>query len=253
MVPVFTQTPPSIRPRSTTATVLPSFAAAIAAFWPPGPEPMTTRSYSMAPMAKGLRPFGQSRSPKASAAREYFGLRRIGGTESISSRPSPVANSSPGAGRRHRWWPQLLVPVAKLAVMTTSKSPDFHLNRPGVLIAALPAVLGFVPEKSLVLVTVDRGEMGCVMRVDLSDELTHSLAHIAEVAAAAKPDSAIAVVVDEDGASCRMCADEYRELADGLATALANQGIELLAAHVVDHVAAGGRWRCADGCGNAGI
>jgi len=65
----------------------------------------------------------------------------------------------------------------------TSQSPDFHLNRPGVLIAALPAVLGFVPEKSLVLVTVDRGEMGCVMRVDLSDELPHSLDHIADVAA----------------------------------------------------------------------
>jgi hypothetical protein len=135
----------------------------------------------------------------------------------------------------------------------TSQPQDFHLNRPGVLIAALPAVLGFVPEKSLVLVTVDRGEMGCVMRVDLSEELTHSLSHIAEVAAAAKPDSAIAVVIDEDGASCRMCNDEYRELADDLATSLANQGIELLAAHVVDHVAAGGRWHCADGCGNAGI
>jgi len=134
----------------------------------------------------------------------------------------------------------------------TSQPQDFHLNRPGVLIAALPAVLGFVPEKSLVLVTVDRGEMGCVMRVDLSEELTHSLAHIAEVAAAAKPDSAIAVVIDQDGASCRMCNDEYRELADGLARSLANHGIELLAAHVVDHVAAGGRWHCADGCGNAG-
>ena len=33
--------------------------------------------------------------------------------------------------------------------MTTSQS-DFQLNRPGALIAALPAVLGFVPEKSLV-------------------------------------------------------------------------------------------------------
>jgi hypothetical protein len=136
--------------------------------------------------------------------------------------------------------------------MTTSQPQDFHLNRPGVLIAALPAVLGFVPEKSLVLVTVDRGEMGCVMRVDLSEELPHSLAHIAEVAAAAKPDSAIAVVIDEDGFGCRMCNDEYRDLADGLTTALANRGIELLAAHVVDRVAAGGRWRCADGCGNAG-
>lgn len=136
--------------------------------------------------------------------------------------------------------------------MTTSQPSDFHLNRPGVLIAALPAVLGFVPEKSLVLVTVDGGEMGSVMRVDLSEDLPHSLAHIADVAAAARPDSAIAVVIDEDGYGCRMCNDEYRELADGLATALANRGIELLAAHVVDRVAAGGRWHCADGCGNAG-
>jgi hypothetical protein len=137
--------------------------------------------------------------------------------------------------------------------MTTSQSPDFHLNRPGVLIAALPAVLGFVPEKSLVLVTVDRGEMGCVMRVDLSDDLVRSLEHVADVAAAARPDSAIAVVIDEEGANCRMCNDEHRELAGLLATVLADHGIELLAAHVVDRVAAGGRWHCADGCGNAGI
>jgi hypothetical protein len=139
-----------------------------------------------------------------------------------------------------------------LAAMTTSQSPDFHLNRPGVLIAALPAVLGFVPEKSLVLVTVDHGEMGCVMRVDLSDELIESLDHIADVAAAARPDSAIAVVVDEEGAGCRMCIDEYRELAAALQDALAARGIELYAAHVVDRVAAGGRWTCADGCGSAG-
>ncbi|KUH97965.1 hypothetical protein AU190_22345 [Mycolicibacterium acapulense] len=136
--------------------------------------------------------------------------------------------------------------------MTTSPSPDFHLDRPAVLIAALPAVLGFVPEKSLVLVTVDRGAMGCVMRVDLSDELTDSVEQIAEVAAAARPDSAIAVVVDEDGAGCRLCNDEYRELAATLASALADQGIELLAAHVVDRIAAGGRWHCADGCGASG-
>jgi Domain of unknown function (DUF4192) len=139
-----------------------------------------------------------------------------------------------------------------LTGMTTSQSPDFHLNRPGVLIAALPAVLGFVPEKSLVLVTADRGEMGCVMRVDLSDDLVHSLEHVADVAAAARPDSAIAVVIDEEGANCRMCNDEHRELAGLLTTVLADRGIELLAAHVVDRVAAGGRWHCADGCGNAG-
>jgi hypothetical protein len=134
----------------------------------------------------------------------------------------------------------------------TSQSPDFHLNRPGVLIAALPAVLGFVPEKSLVLVTVDRGELGCVMRVDLSDEVSESVEHLAEVAAAAEPDAAIAVVVDESGAACRMCNDDYRRLTATLSSALAERGIELLAAHIVDRVAAGGRWHCADGCGLAG-
>lgn len=138
------------------------------------------------------------------------------------------------------------------AAMTTSQTSDFHLNRPGVLIAALPAVLGFVPENSLVLVTVDRGEMGCVLRVDLSDGLAESLDHIADVAASARPDSAIAVVVDEAGAGCRMCNDEYRQLAAALADALAARGIELYAAHVVDKVAAGGRWQCADGCGSWG-
>src|ERR1700746_2985671 len=46
MVPVLTHTPPSISRCSMIATDLPSLAAAIAAFCPPGPEPMTTRSYS---------------------------------------------------------------------------------------------------------------------------------------------------------------------------------------------------------------
>ena len=48
---------------------------------------------------------------------------------------------------------------------------DFPIDRPGVLIAALPAVLGFVPEKSLVLVTAAHGEMGAVMRADLPGEV----------------------------------------------------------------------------------
>ena len=43
-VPVLMQTPPTMSRRSTTAARLPSFAAAMAAFWPAGPEPMTRRS-----------------------------------------------------------------------------------------------------------------------------------------------------------------------------------------------------------------
>ncbi len=60
------------------------------------------------------------------------------------------------------------------------------------------------------------------------------------------------VVVDEDGFGCATCADEHRQLAAVLTSVLAEQGIELLAAHVVDRVAAGGRWYCADGCGSSG-
>lgn len=130
--------------------------------------------------------------------------------------------------------------------MTTSQF-DFHLNRPGALIAALPAVLGFVPQKSLVLVTLDRGELGCVMRVDLSPELTDSVSHLAEVAAAARPDAAIAVVVDEEGAGCRLCNEEYLALSEELAACLGNHAIELVDFHVVDAVGPHGRWHSAGG------
>src|SRR5688572_13459094 len=46
MVPVLIHTPPIISLRSMMATRLPSLAAAIAAFWPPGPDPSTTTSTS---------------------------------------------------------------------------------------------------------------------------------------------------------------------------------------------------------------
>ncbi|WP_172826331.1 DUF4192 family protein, partial [Mycobacterium colombiense] len=68
--------------------------------------------------------------------------------------------------------------------MTTPRE-DFELSRPGALIAALPAVLGFVPENSLVLVSLGDGQLGSVMRVDLSEELAERVEHLAEVAAAA--------------------------------------------------------------------
>ncbi len=135
----------------------------------------------------------------------------------------------------------------------TPHRPDFALNRPGALIAALPAVLGFVPEKSLVLVSVDRGELGSVMRVDLSPALTDNVDHLAEVAAAASPEAAIAVIVDAEGARCPMCNDDYRQLCGALGAALSNHDVVLWAAHVVDQVGAGGRWHCVDGCGQRGV
>ena len=110
-----------------------------------------------------------------------------------------------------------MVPVS---VMSMTHRPDFTLNRPGALIAALPAVLGFVPESSLVLVSLSDGQLGAVMRVDLSDDLADRLGHLAEVAAAAGPDAAIAVIVDAEGAHCPSCDEEYRQLCAALAEAL---------------------------------
>lgn len=135
--------------------------------------------------------------------------------------------------------------------MTTHRA-DFDLNRPGALIAALPAILGFVPEKSLVLVSMEDGRLGAVMRANLSDELPDRVSELAEVAAAAEPDGAIVVVVDAEGAQCPVCNEKYLQLCDALAQALAKRGIERYAAHVVDRIAPGGRWHCVDGCGAGG-
>lgn len=141
--------------------------------------------------------------------------------------------------------------VVNVAAMTT-KQPEFTLNRPGALIAALPAILGFVPEKSLVLVALDGGELGSVLRVDLSDGLVDTVGRLADVAAAATPAAAIAVIVDAAGARCPVCNDQYRRLIAALAEELSGHGIVLLSAQVVDQVAHGGRWHCADGCGAGG-
>jgi hypothetical protein len=155
-----------------------------------------------------------------------------------------TAGFAPGA--------DLTVAIANVDAMTKQHF-DFTLNRPAALIAAVPAVLGFVPEKSLVLVTIERGRLGCVLRVDLSPAVIDSLSHLAEVASAAGPDAAVAVIVDGRSDSCPWCAQEHRELAAALVQALADRNIQLRAAHVVNELAAGGRWHCADGCGEGGL
>lgn len=43
------------------------------------------------------------------------------------------------------------------------------LDNPGALIAALPGVLGFTPERSLVVVAVQSGQLYCVVRADTAD------------------------------------------------------------------------------------
>lgn len=131
--------------------------------------------------------------------------------------------------------------------------PEFRFTRPGALIAALPAVLGFVPEKSLVLVTLQQARMGAVMRADLSADLVDNLDRLAELAATSGADTVVAVIVDEEGASCPMCSADHHQLCDALTAALNDHGVDLYGAHVVDRVQSGGRWHCIDGCGASGV
>ncbi|WP_328354546.1 DUF4192 domain-containing protein [Mycobacterium sp. NBC_00419] len=135
--------------------------------------------------------------------------------------------------------------------MTTYR-PDYRINRPGALIAAIPAVLGFVPEQSLVLVALEHDQMGAVMRVDLDDAMAGKIEHLIDVAAASGAEAAIAVIVDDKGAPCPMCNEDYREVCQSLTAALADQDMALYAAHVVDRIVAGGTWHCVDGCGETG-
>ena len=136
--------------------------------------------------------------------------------------------------------------------MTAHSSP-FRFARPGALIAALPAVLGFVPEKSLVVVSLERGRMGAVLRADLSEGLESDVGRLAEVVGNSGAETAVAVIVDADGALCPMCNADYQRLSDALASELDGRGVGLSATHVVDRVDAGGSWHCVDGCGAGGL
>ena len=126
------------------------------------------------------------------------------------------------------------------------------LDCPGALIAAVPAVLGFVPVRSLVVVTAADGEIGAVLRSDLH-EAPERVAELAMLASASGAEFVIAVIVDDKGADCPMCADEHRALTHALGAELAARDVELLAAHVVADIVAGARWYCADGCGSSGV
>jgi hypothetical protein len=134
----------------------------------------------------------------------------------------------------------------------TKHQPRFRLSNPGAFVASLPAVLGFVPEKSLIVVSLVRGELGAVMRVDLADDLSDQIEHLAELAGSSGATSAVGVVVDVDGALCAICLADYNDLFDDIGDVLDERGVVLQAGLVVDKIEIGGQWQCLDGCGERG-
>ena len=69
------------------------------------------------------------------------------------------------------------------------------------------------------------------MRIDLADAVADRIGHLAEVAACAGPEAAIAVIVDADGAGCPTCDEEYRDLCSTLTGGLSRHDIALWAVH----------------------
>jgi Domain of unknown function (DUF4192) len=128
------------------------------------------------------------------------------------------------------------------------------IQSPSELISSLPGALGFAPAESLVIVSVEAGAIGCVMRIDLGEVTREGVVdRLSDLVARAGADGAVAVIVSADGAMCPMCGDEYRQLVGDLTGALGRRGAQLRDAFVVDRIKAGGRWRSVDNCGVGGV
>lgn len=127
------------------------------------------------------------------------------------------------------------------------------INTVPQLISVIPSLVGFLPEYSLVVMTFAADQIGVVLRIDLSDAVA-GVDRLAELAAQQEgADTAVAVIVDGDEASCSACAGTHQRLVETVGDALAERDIILAGAFVVDSICAGGRWHCADGCGGQGV
>ncbi|PZU01707.1 MAG: hypothetical protein DI630_11180 [Gordonia sp. (in: high G+C Gram-positive bacteria)] len=88
----------------------------------------------------------------------------------------------------------------------TSDSYATSVSGPGALITAIPALLGFIPERSLVLITLDGdgGEIGTTMRHDLvlddkgrpTSEMLALIEHLAHVCESYEAQLVMGVVID---------------------------------------------------------
>ncbi|MFC9790298.1 DUF4192 domain-containing protein [Rhodococcus sp. NPDC127528] len=138
-----------------------------------------------------------------------------------------------------------------MATMHPDPIPDAHgpvrISDPGDLIAAVPALLGFRPRRSLVVVCLGGDEpsvVRAVMRHDLPDRGVgpadrEGVDRMALVCGREQVDSVVAVVVDERTNR----RGTHNALVDELGACLAEHGIPMIGAHVLGEVTAGRRWR----------
>ncbi len=142
-----------------------------------------------------------------------------------------------------------------------------RLGGPADLVASLPAMLGFVPEESVVAIAMHRRggrtRVGGMARVDLvTDAAPGERAEVDRVLAdavvarlgRAAPDSLVLVVVSRSDAEAEPGArPPYGGLVDTLTGAFAAIDVPVTGAVWAERVATGAPWRCYDDCGCTGV
>ena len=132
----------------------------------------------------------------------------------------------------------------------TASRPCVRIGDPGDLLAALPAMLGFAPERSIVVACL-RGSpatsVGPVMRFDfvlpesgtgVSGELSAVLRHFVAICAREGADAVVVLVIDDSGAPTLVYTDAVDEFADRLDAV----GISVKGAYFAARLAAGEPW-----------
>ncbi|SKY96092.1 Uncharacterised protein [Mycobacteroides abscessus subsp. bolletii] len=127
----------------------------------------------------------------------------------------------------------------------------FALKSPGDVARSIPALLGHVPQRSVVVVLLDADWLfKAVMRADLGKACAdEALVAVANHAAAGGAAGALVVVVDEEAAPQ---SSVHRGLLGRFEVAFAQKGVSVWHSFVVDSFEGNGQWWCGDGCGAGG-
>lgn len=139
--------------------------------------------------------------------------------------------------------------------MTQESAPQartvVRLGNPGSLLASLPALLGFAPRQSLILIGVHhdegRSRLGALVRTDLptNPEQERAVARAMRDRISQTGAHAVhpVVVAESEGA-----AGPRRGLIDTISDAFTATGIEVAVATWAPEITAGAVWCCYDGC-----
>ena len=122
-----------------------------------------------------------------------------------------------------------------------------RIGDPGELFAALPAMLGFAPERSIVVCCLRGSSLGPVMRFDfvvpesgagVAAEVSAALHQFVAICVRDGAGAVVVMVVDDSGAPALV----YTDAVDELAHRLGEADIRIVGAHFVARIAEGQPW-----------